>query len=217
MTLTIALIDDHEVIREGMRRALEREPDIEVVAEAASLAEALTLLRDPLPQVFIVDIRLPDGNGLDFVKQARSVDPDVGLVVLTMYAGDDPLLAALDAGASAFIAKDASTAQMVAAARHAAAAPRNFSAAELAGAIQRRVDPQRPMLSPREAEVLALLADGLGVSAISRRLYISDSTTKTHISHLYAKLGAANRAQALMSAMAQGLLDPPNGSVNGAG
>jgi DNA-binding NarL/FixJ family response regulator len=217
MTLTIALIDDHEVIREGMRRALEREPDIEVVAEAASLAEALTLLRDPLPQVFIVDIRLPDGNGLDFVKQARSVDPDVGLVVLTMYAGDDPLLAALDAGASAFIAKDASTAQMVAAARHAAAAPRNFSAAELAGAIQRRVDPQRPMLSPREAEVLALLADGLGVSAISRRLYISDSTTKTHISHLYAKLGAANRAQALMSAMAQGLLDPPNGSMNGAG
>ena len=217
MTLTIALIDDHEVIREGMRRALEREPDIEVVAEAASLAEALTLLRDPLPQVFIVDIRLPDGNGLDFVKQARSVDPDVGLVVLTMYAGDDPLLAALDAGASAFIAKDASTAQMVAAARHAAAAPRNFSAAELAGAIQRRVDPQRPMLSPREAEVLALLADGLGVSAISRRLYISDSTTKTHSSHLYAKLGAANRAQALMSAMAQGLLDPPNGSVNGAG
>ena len=217
MTLTIALIDDHEVIREGMRRALEREPDIEVVAEAASLAEALTLLRDPLPQVFIVDIRLPDGNGLDFVKQARSVDPDVGLVVLTMYAGDDPLLAALDAGASAFIAKDASTAQMVAAARHAAAAPRNFSAAELAGAIQRRVDPQRPMLSPREAEVLALLADGLGVSAISRRLYISDSTTKTHISHLFAKLGAANRDQALMSAMAQGLLDPPNGSVNGAG
>lgn len=210
MTITVALVDDHEVIREGMRRALEREPGIEVIAEAATLAQARALLCHPLPSVFIVDIRLPDGNGLEFIRDARAFDAELGLVVLTMYAGDDPLLGALDAGASAFVPKDAPTAEMVAATRHAAAAPRTFLAADLANAVQRRMDPQRTHLSPREEEVLGLLADGLSVSAISRRLYISDSTTKTHISKLYGKLGAGNRAQALMSAMAQGLLAPPD-------
>jgi len=209
VTITVVLVDDHEVIREGMRRALEREVDIDVIGEAANLGAADALLTKVLPTVFVVDIRLPDGNGLDFIRRARAHSSELGLVVLTMYPGDEPLLGALDAGASAFVPKDAPTAEMVAAVRHAAAAPGTFSAADLAQAVQRRLDPQRTTLSPREDEVLHLLADGLSVSAISRRLYISDSTTKTHISKLYTKLGAGNRAQALMTAMAQGLLSPP--------
>ena len=92
---------------------------------------------------------------------------------------------------------------------HAAAAPPAFTSADLADAMKRRMSPQGPQLSPREREVLQLLADGLGVSQISRKLYISDSTTKTHISKLYEKLGAANRAQALMAALRMGLLAQP--------
>ena len=132
--------------------------------------------------------------------------PSLGIVVLTMYAGDEQLFGALDAGASAFVTKDAPSEDVVAAARHAAASPRAFTAADLADAMKRRLSPSGPQLSPREKEVLGLLADGLGVAQISKKLYISESTTKTHISKLYEKLGATNRAQALMTALRLGLI-----------
>jgi len=98
MTITVVLVDDHEVIREGMRRALEREVDIDVIGEAATLGAADALLAHVLPTVFVVDIRLPDGNGLDFIRRARAHSSELGLVVLTMYPGDEPLLGALEAG-----------------------------------------------------------------------------------------------------------------------
>jgi DNA-binding NarL/FixJ family response regulator len=153
-----------------------------------------------------MDIRLPDGNGIDAVRSLRAAHPQLGIVVLTMYAEDDQLLGALEAGASAFVAKDAPADDVVAAARHAAVSPDAFSATDLADAMRRRLAPSAPPLSPREREVLALLADGLGVAQIARTLYISESTAKTHISKLYDKLGAANRAQALMTAIRRGLL-----------
>ncbi len=206
MTITVMLADDHELIREGLRRAFEREDDLEVVAEAASVAEAIAVGCKMTPDVSIVDLRLPDGNGLDIVRALRSHSVDMGIVVLTMYAGDTQLFDALEAGASAFVPKSAPAEEIVAAARHAAAAPQSFTSADLAEAMKRRMSPQGPQLSPREREVLLLLADGLGVSQISRQLFISDSTTKTHISKLYEKLGAANRAQALMTALKLGLL-----------
>jgi len=206
VTITVMLADDHELIREGLRRAFEREDDLEVVAEAASVAEAIAVGCKMTPDVSIVDLRLPDGNGLDIVRALRSHSVDMGIVVLTMYAGDTQLFDALEAGASAFVPKSAPAEEIVAAARHAAAAPQSFTSADLAEAMKRRMSPQGPQLSPREREVLLLLADGLGVSQISRQLFISDSTTKTHISKLYEKLGAANRAQALMTALKLGLL-----------
>jgi DNA-binding NarL/FixJ family response regulator len=131
---------------------------------------------------------------------------DLGLVVLTMYAGDDQLFAALEAGASAFVPKSASSDDVVAAARHAAASPASFAASDLAEAMRRRMHPEGPQFTRREREVLELLAEGLGVSSIARKLYISESTTKTHVSKLYDKLGAANRAQAIMAAVRAGLL-----------
>lgn len=210
MTITVLLVDDHELIREGLRRALEREPDVEVVAEAASVSEGIAMGRKAEPTVSIVDLRLPDGNGLEVVRSLRAQSPDMGIVVLTMYAGDNQLFDALDAGASAFVPKSAPAEEIVAAARHAATAPRSFTSADLAEAMKRRTSPQGPQLSPREREVLQLLADGMGVSQISRQLFISDSTTKTHISKLYDKLGAGNRAQALMTALRLGLLTPPD-------
>ena len=123
-----------------------------------------------------------------------------------MYAGDEQLFAALESGASAFVAKDAPSDDVVAAARHATVSPRSFTAANLADAMRRRMSPSGPQLSPRESEVLRLLAEGLGVAAIARQLFVSESTAKTHISKIYEKLGAANRAQAIMNAIRAGLL-----------
>src|SRR3954447_13613889 len=202
----VLLVDDHDLIRQGLRRAFERAEDFTVVGEASSVAEALAVATQTQPDVVLMDIRLPDGNGLDAVRKLRSSNSHLGIVVLTMYAGDEHLFGALEAGASAFVPKDAPAEDVVAAARHAAASPQAFTAANLADAMKRRMEPTGPQLSPREKEVLMLLADGLGVAQISKRLYISESTTKTHISKLYEKLGAANRAQALMSALRLGLI-----------
>ncbi len=209
MTIRVLLVDDHELIRQGLRRALEREADFEVAAEAGSVAEAMSRIADSSPDVVIFDVRLPDGSGIDAVRQARTAHPDLGLVVLTMYAGDEHLFAALDAGASAFVPKDAPADEVLAAARQAARSPRSFTAPDLGEAMKRRMSPSGPQLSPREKEVLDLLAEGFGVAQISRRLFISESTTKTHISKLYEKLGAGNRAQAIMAALRMGLIQPP--------
>lgn len=208
MAISVLLVDDHELIREGLRRAFERAADIEVVAEAASVGQARALVEQPDLDVVVVDIRLPDGNGIDLVRDVRRAHPDLGIVVLTMYEGDSQLFEALDAGASAFVPKSAPAEEIVAAARHAAASPRAFTSADLAEALRRRQNPAGPKLSPREDEIVHLLAEGLGVAQISRRLFISESTTKTHISNIYEKLGAGNRAQALMTALRLGLLRP---------
>jgi DNA-binding NarL/FixJ family response regulator len=204
--ITILIVDDHELIRQGLRRAFERVGDFEVVGEAGNIAEATKLLSSLTPNVVVFDVRLPDGSGIDAARRARANYPEMGIVILTMYAGDQQLFDALEAGASAFVPKNAPADDVVAAARHAASSPRAFTATDLAEAMKRKLSPSGPKLSPREREVLQLLADGLGVAQISRQLYISESTTKTHISKLYEKLGAGNRAQALMSALRLGLL-----------
>ena len=206
MSTSVLLVDDHDLIRQGLRRAFERTAEFEVVGTAASLAEARRLFAERTPDVVVTDVRLPDGTGLDLARELRVNNAQLGIVVLTMYAGDEQLFAALEVGASAFVAKDAPSDDVVAAARHASVAPRSFTAQDLAGAMQRRMSPQGPQLSPRESEILQLLADGLGVGPIARRLYISESTAKTHISKIYEKLGAANRAQAIMRALQAGLI-----------
>ncbi len=206
MVTSVLLIDDHDLIRQGLRRAFERNEDFTVVGEAANLGQGEQMVASLKPQVVVIDVRLPDGSGLDLVRKMRQHVPGLGIVVLTMYAGDEQLFSALDAGASAFVPKDAPAEDVVAAARHAAVSPRSFTAPDLAEAMQRRLKPTGPQLSPREREVLDLLAEGLGVAAISRKLYISESTAKTHISKIYDKLGAANRAQAIMNAIRAGLI-----------
>jgi DNA-binding NarL/FixJ family response regulator len=189
-----------------LARAFEGQDDFEVCGQAASVAEGLRLFASLDPDVLITDVRLPDGTGLELVKELRGQGHDTGMVVLTMYAGDEQLFAALEAGASAFVAKDAPADEVVAAARHAMVSPRSFAAADLAGAMRRRMTPAGPQLTQRESEVLSLLARGFSVSAIARSIFVSDSTAKTHISKIYEKLGASNRADAIMKAVRSGLL-----------
>ena len=156
----------------------------------------------------VTDLQLPDGHGLDVVRAVRAVNDTAGVVVLTMHAGDDQIFAAMEAGASGFVGKDRRATEVISAAKHAAVAPRTFLCSALSAAMMRRATaPVTPKLSGREEEVLALLADGLGTGEIAGRLYLSESTAKTHITHIYQKLGAANRAQALVTAMRMGLLD----------
>ncbi|GAA1920516.1 response regulator [Nocardioides hwasunensis] len=208
MSTTVMLIDDHELIRQGLARAFEREDEMRVVGQAGSVHEGLSVFRDVDPDVVVTDLQLPDGQGLEVVRSVREQSDTVGLVVLTMHAGDDQIFAAMEAGASAFVGKDSKASEVVSAARHAAVAPRTFLCAGLSAAMMRRATtPAAPRLSGREEEVLVLLADGLGTGDIARRLYLSESTAKTHITHIYQKLGAANRAQALVTAMRMGMLD----------
>lgn len=203
---TVLLVDDHDLIRQGLRRAFERDSEFEVVGEASTVAGCLRLAAELLPDIAVVDINLLDGNGLDAVVELRATQPAMGIVVLTMYDDDDHLFRAMDAGASAFVPKSVSTDQVLAAARHAAAAPLAFSAADLAHAMRRRMAPAGPRLSERESQLLDLLSEGLSIAVVAQRMFISESTVKTHISKLYEKLGAANRAQALMTAVRLGLI-----------
>ena len=203
----VLLVDDHDLIREGLRRAFDRTGDLVVVAEAGNVQDATQALLDHEIDVLVTDLGLPDGQGLDLVRTARAASTTMGIVVLTMYSGDEQVVGAMEAGASAFVTKDASADEVVAAARHAASSPRSFTADDLAAVMARRMSaPTGPRLSPRESEVLALLVDGLAVGQISKRLFISESTTKTHVAKIYDKLGASNRAQAVMAAVRLGLV-----------
>lgn len=204
--LRVVLVDDHELIRTGLSRAFEREQGVAVVGLAASVGQALRVISEQRPDVVVTDLQLPDGTGLDIVKTIRQQNDRMGLVVLTMHSGDDHIFDAMEAGASAFVGKDAPSREVVSAARHAAISPRTFLCSGLAGAMMRRTQDDRPRLSEREKEVLDLLAEGLGTAQIAGQLYMSESTVKTHIAKLYQKLGATNRAQALVTAMRTGLL-----------
>lgn len=208
MGTTVLLVDDHELIRQGLARAFERDADMTVVGQAGSVDEGIAFWDDLQPDVVVTDLQMPGGSGLDVVRAIRAKSDATGVVVLTMHAGDDQIFAAMEAGASAFVGKDTRATEVVSAAKHAAVAPRTFLCAGLSQAVMRRAtSPAPPKLSAREAEVLALLADGLGTGEIAGSLFMSESTAKTHITHIYQKLGAANRAQALVTAMRLGLLD----------
>lgn len=204
--IKLLLVDDHELIREGLAGVMDLEEDMTVVGQAGTVAEALTAYADLSPDVVIADLQLQDGTGLDIVRSIRKRNDKTGLVVLTMHSGDDQIFAAMEAGASGFVGKDAPSGEVVRAARHAAVSPRSFVCAGLAQAMMRRATSESTRLSDREHEVLLLLADGLGAAQIGQQLYLSESTAKSHIAKIYQKLGAANRAQALVTAMRIGLL-----------
>ena len=203
---TVLLVDDHELIRTGLAGVFDLEYDMRIAGVAANVGQALAAYDELKPQVVVTDLQLPDGTGLDIVRTIRRKSNDVGLIVLTMHSGDDQIFAAMEAGASGFVGKDAPSKEVVRAARHAAVSPRSFVCAGLAQAMMRRATAESTKLSDREHEVLLLLADGLGAAAIGEKLYLSESTAKSHIAKIYQKLGASNRAQALVTAMRIGLL-----------
>lgn len=208
MSITVLLVDDHELIRQGLAEAFGRREGLEVVAQAATLAQARAAWAAHRPRVVVTDLQLPDGTGLDLARAIRAESDDAGIVMLTMHAGDDQLFAAMEAGVSAFVGKDRPADDVVTATEHAASSPRSFVSAGLIEAVARKLTaPAVPRLSPREREILDLLAEGLGTAEVAKRLYLGESTAKTHIARIYEKLGVANRAQALVAAMRLGLLD----------
>ncbi len=206
MSTRLVIADDHALIRQGLRHALSVDESVDIVGEAGSAAEAESLIERERPDVVLIDVMLGDGNGLDVARTLRERYPTLGIVILTMHGDDEHLFRALDNGASAFVLKSASSDEVLSAIRHARIAPTSFAAADLAGAMRRRMEKPKLTLTDRETEVLDLLKEGLSVSAVAKRLYISESTAKTHIAKLYAKLDATNRAHAVMNAMRLGLI-----------
>lgn len=204
--ITVLLIDDHELIRNGLGAVIDLEPDLRVIATAGSVAEGIQRYHEVMPDVVVTDLQMQDGTGLDVVRTLRKESDKVGLVVLTMHSGDEQIFAAMQAGASGFVGKDAPSTEVIKAARHAAVSPKAFVCAGLVGAMMRRQSAESTALTEREHDVLLLLAEGLNAAAIGQKLYLSESTTKSHIARIYQKLGAANRAQALVTAMRIGLL-----------
>jgi DNA-binding NarL/FixJ family response regulator len=207
MPIRLTVVDAHTLIRYGLRELISRQPDIEIVAECGSAAEAAPAVATARPDAVTLDSTLPDGDGLRLSRELRDGYPGLGIVILTAHGDDTMLFRAVEAGASAFVAKTAPVGELLAAVRHAAASATSFSASGLAAALTRRRElAGRLALSQREAEVLRLLRDGMSIPAISRRMFISQSTAKTYVARLYDKLGASNRAQALMAALRHGLI-----------
>ncbi len=212
MTISVVLVDDHAVVREAVAGMLGAQPEISVVGQAGSLAEGRALfdrlLRTPPPGkvVAVIDVTMPDGSGLALVRAVRERSKDIGLVVLTMLSDDSTLLEALDAGASALVRKSAPADQVLSAVRRAADFPLEFSASGLAEAMRRQHETPQTTLTSRETEVLKLLVEGASVAQVGRQLFMSPSTVKTHIGKIYEKLGAHNRASAVIAAVRLGLV-----------
>ena len=207
MGIRVAVIESQTLVRYGLRELASQYPDIEIVAECVSAAEVARKLNAARPDVVTVDVNLPDCDGLRLARELRDRRADLGIVILTSRDEDDVLFRALETGVSAFVAKTAPLEEVLAAIRHSAVAASSFTASGLATALTRRRDAaERLALSPREMEVLRLLRDGLPIPAIALRMYISYSTAKTYVARLYQKLGATNRAQALMAAVQYGLV-----------
>jgi len=208
MTIRVVIVDDHNLVREGIARMIDSEPDLSVVGQASSLAGGQTLVAEGGADVLVVDVSMPDGSGLSLARSARLTDAALGIVVLTMHSDDDTLLEALDAGASALVLKSSSSDDVLEAIRRTASAPESFTATGLADALRRRSTKAaaRPVLTPRETEVLMRLVDGDSVAVVARQLFMSESTVKTHVGKVYEKLGAHNRASAIMAAVRLGLV-----------
>jgi len=218
MQVSVVMVDDHAVVRQSVASMLDSHDELTVVGQAGSLAggeELMSrLLATPPPGrlVAVVDVTMPDGSGLSLVRSARSRSQDVGLVVLTMRDDDSTLLEALDAGASALVRKSAPVDHVVTAVRRAAEAPLAFTASGLAEAMRRRNDSPQVNLTTRETEVLRLLVEGASVAQVGRQLFMSPSTVKTHITKIYDKLGAHNRASAVIAAVRLGLVGDVEGN-----
>jgi DNA-binding NarL/FixJ family response regulator len=205
-SVRVVIAGEHPLLAWALRRVMEDTSDLCTVAEATSADAALNQVFSLKPDVVVVDCSLADGWRL--ARELRDRHDDLGIVILTADGSDDLLFRALDTGASAYLNKAASVTEVLGAIRHAAVAARSFSASGLAQALRRRNENHdRMSLSPREHQVLALLREGHSVPQVAATIYVSLSTAKTYVARLYEKLGANNRAQALMTAVELGLFD----------
>lgn len=204
--IRVMLVDDHPVVREGLRGMLEAEPDLTVTGEAGSGEEAVALARTVEADVILMDLRMRDLDGVGATERILAEHPARKVVVLTTYETDADILRAVEAGAVGYLLKDASRVDLANAIR-AAARGETVLAPSVAGRLVNRV--RRPMtqtLSAREVEVLALVAKGLTNADIGRTLHISEATVKTHLLRTFGKLDVSDRTAAVTTAMSLGLL-----------
>jgi DNA-binding NarL/FixJ family response regulator len=218
--IRILLADDQDLVREGLRMLLDVEPDLEVVGEAADGKEALAQARKLDPDLLLMDVRMPELDGIEATRRLVASASRTRVLVLTTFDLDEYVYRALKAGASGFLLKDATREQLIGAVRSVAAGE-----ALLAPAVTRRLIEdfcRRPQpgtlpddaaaLSERELEVLHLLARGLSNGEIAARLFLGDTTVKSHVAHILAKLGLRDRAQTIVYAYETGLVRPGDGA-----
>lgn len=212
MTARVVVVDDQTVVREGLELILGLLSGVDVVGSGVDGLDALRLVAEHRPDVVLMDLRMPRMDGVEATRRIRAEFPDTQVVVLTTYADDESVFAALRAGARGYLTKDSRGAEIAE-----AIATVRRGAAHFDPAVQRRlvdaVSPgeHRPEhgLTPRELDVLRLIADGSSNAEIAARLHISQATVKTHINNLFAKAGLRDRAQAVTFAFRRGLVRPP--------
>jgi DNA-binding NarL/FixJ family response regulator len=221
LTIRVGIADDQALVRDGLRAQLGLVDDMEVVGEASTGAQAVALARRELPDVLLMDVRMPEMDGIEATRQicADPATRSVHVVVLTTFDEDENVYAAVRAGASGFLLKDVTPEALHDAIRSCAAGDAVVAPAvtrRLLDEIARRPVPGRAGdrladLTPRETEVLVLVAEGLSNAEISGRLFLSPATTKTHVSRVLTKLGARDRAQLVAIAYETGLVRPADG------
>jgi DNA-binding NarL/FixJ family response regulator len=207
-TIRVMLVDDHPVVRTGLRGMLAAEPDIEVTAEACSGPEAVALAGLGGIDVILMDLRMPGGDGVT-ATAAIHEQGSARVVVLTTYDTDTDILRAVEAGAAGYLLKDAIQAELAGAIRAAARGETALAPAVATRLVSRLREPPPQSLSARETEILARAARGLTNAEIGRDLFISEATVKTHLLRARAKLGATGRTSAVAAAIERGLLPPP--------
>jgi DNA-binding NarL/FixJ family response regulator len=204
--IRLVIADDHPVVRDGLRGMLESQPDFEVVGEASDGAAALRLAEVLKPDLILMDLRMPGMDGVAATREIKSLQPGIQVLVLTTYDSDADILPAIEAGATGYLLKDTSREELY---RSIRAAARGETV--LAPSVARRLIghmrlPVEEKLSSRELEVLGLVAGGLSNSDIASRLYISQATVKSHLIHIFGKLGVSDRTAAVTAALQRGLI-----------
>jgi DNA-binding NarL/FixJ family response regulator len=204
--ISLLIADDHPVVRAGLRGMLESQPDFEVVGEATTGKEAVQLTDRLHPKVILMDLRMPEMDGVTAISKIKAEHPDIHVLVVTTYDSDADILPAIENGATGYLLKDAPREELFQAIRSAAQGKPLLAPAVAARLMERTRGPAEEALSGREIEVLALVAKGASNKEIANQLWISEATVKSHLLHVFAKLGVADRTAAVTKALERGIL-----------
>jgi DNA-binding NarL/FixJ family response regulator len=215
--ITVAIVDDHPIVRAGLKTILDGASDIHVAAEGATAAEALRLVAELRPDVLVLDVNLPDGNGLDVARQLCAQDTHPAILILTVHRDPQTVFGLLECGAVGYVLKDDALETLTAAVRAVAQGESWLSPAVAAQVVRRAVKQETPApegmlaekhhLTPAELRVLRLLAEGRDNTAIAALLVVTKRTVQNHISNLYGKLGVTTRTEAMLYAIQHGLAE----------